>query len=311
MWGFFVFYNFINMKIKSARFATEKEVQSLENFMTGNNDEKSRFTNDWLLQNKDFFLKCYDDYPKDYTAQKQKEVDANNEKKLIEYNERMDEFEKLKNGICKCGYKNELYYWNETEVVGCPNYRDSDFEHTKMWKPWCYQSGPFLLEHNTQTFNRIKKLYDLPAGLKVSILEDFVEMNGKELYYERKHIVLNNKIDSARREQMVKNILEEKFEKVAHQKWIKYQLDIGKEKYCKPDFVCKSENYIYMIEQKKQASNIYKEQTDLYVDCIKFITNNAGINLPIKVVYVVEFEEKTNTDLTIIPFSNLSEYIFY
>jgi hypothetical protein len=28
------------------------------------------------------------------------------------------------------------------------------------------------------------------------------------------------------------------------------------------------------------------------------------------VVYVVEFEEKTNTDLTIIPFSNLSEYKF-
>jgi ssDNA-binding Zn-finger/Zn-ribbon topoisomerase 1 len=298
------------MKINNARWASEREVQSLENFLKGNNDEKSKFTNDWLLQNKDYFLKCYDNYPLDYTEQKQKEIDLLNERKLIEYYQKMEEFENLQNDVCICGHENILYYWNETEMVGCSNYKNTKFIHTRMFKPHYYLENKYILEHNTKTFDKLKTLYGLPVGLKVSILEDFVEMNGRKLYYEKKHIVLNNKIDSARREQMVKNILEENFDKIAHNKWIKYRLENGKEKYCQPDFVCKSDNYIYIIEQKKQASNIDKNQIELYTECIKIISNNSGINLPIKVIYIVEFDDKIKKNLTIIPFSKLIEYKF-
>jgi hypothetical protein len=125
-------------------------------------------------------------------------------------------------------------------------------------------------------------------------------------------MIAKSKTESERREEMVKEILMNKFNQIAAQKYIYYILEnTSKPKYCIPDFICRSNNSIYIIEQKKGAGNINTQQTELYKACVEYICKVHKITLPIKIAYIVEFEDEyMNKELKIIPFCKLLEYQF-
>jgi hypothetical protein len=293
------------MNIKYARLASEHETQEIKKWNRTKEDDKKKFTNEWLANNKDHFLKCYDDFPNDYRQDKLNKAQRQYEDKILIY-------EEAKYMKCVCGYDNQVITGPDWEFIGCKNYRDNSYYHTKIYKPHLPSNKNMNIEMSSIFMDHLKILNNLPNALKVSILYDFVKMNNRELYAVDLRTIAKSKTDSERREEMVKEILMTKFNKVNSQKHIYYKLEnSSKETYCIPDFICSNNNSIYIIEQKKGAGNINTQQTELYKACVEYICKVHKITLPIKIAYIVEFEDEyMNKDLNIIPFSKLLEYQF-
>lgn len=293
------------MNIKFARFASEEETKKIRSLYRTKDDDKKQFTNEWLASNKEYFLECYDNFPNDYRQHKLKKAQQEYEDKIMIY-------EEAKYMKCVCGYDNQVITGPDWEFIGCKNYRDNSYYHTKIYKPHLPSNNNMNMEMSSIFMDHLKMLYQLPNALKVSILYDFVKMNNRELYAIDNRMIAKLKTDSERREEMVKEILMNKFNQLAAQKYIYYLLEnTSKPKYCIPDFICRNNNSIYIIEQKKGAGNINLQQTELYKDCVEYICKVHKITLPIKIAYIVEFEDEyINKDLTIIPFSKLLEYQF-
>lgn len=303
------------MKLLNARFANEEETKSFYQFLKSKLSKKNEFTKDWLKTNGKFFIeihgKFYDDF-NNYKINLQKERYSERWKK---WKEAVISFENRKKNIgrCVCGRSEGLYLIGKQEFIGCTNYREQGYNHTRIFQP-CYEPiyTEYEVELTSNYLDDLKKFYKLPKELTQNILVDFLSLNGISTLVnieDRLSVTRNTCEKSKKRENLVKTFLQEKFKKLHHQKIIIAKFTDVKQTHFIPDFIGVTDNYIYLIEQKKNADLINKEQTDRYLLALDYIKKETKSDKQIRLLYLVE---EGNNDLlnNILNFKNINDYEF-
>jgi hypothetical protein len=304
-------------EIISARWATTKEVDDFYKWLNTKNKSKNDFTSKWLADNGEMFIRLHESYPDDYYNQKKQHYQELDVQRYENYKERLREYNYRKENLGRCAcFGNERVVLNGYEFIGCDNWQNSDYTHTKIYRPeWRERKEDEL--HSWCTFNpspsyitQLRQFYGLPKDLKPSILVEYLMMNSIELYHksvkEGQKVGVTSSSDSKTRERLVRSVLDSKFDKVLHQKMIKAEFKYAGKKNLIPDFICVKGDSLYLIEQKKRADLIDEQQINNYLQCLKLL---ASREYNLKYFVIVEFGE---TDLynNIVNFKDLSTYEF-
>jgi hypothetical protein len=287
--------------IQYAKWATKEETDALFDYFKKKNKLKDSFTNYWLSENGNEFLKLHSTFYNDYSIALSNEYQYKYDKKVREYNN-------LLKSNCTCKGNLQVVKYDTYEFIGCENYREYGFDHVRVYKPKMF---PFNEpEISTNYLFKLKTLYNLPAELKESILYEYLLItNTKPLLdlSSKYKIATDAKSKSKKREAIIKDILAMKFKKVYHQKAIKIKTD--KERIKIPDFICFTDNTCYVIEQKKTIENISDEQLNLYISALQWMANKANTNIVVKGYYILE-EGEYDLNNNILTLDTLTTYEF-
>jgi len=284
-----------------ARWATKEEKEKLDNFFIEKNHVKDKFTNDWLSKNGNSFLEMHDNYDDDFFNKRyNEEIQRLRDLNLKYINENIQYF-KIKSGekiLCQCGGFLKIVNFNGSEFVGCSNYRNKDVNHSGVYQRQL-KDLPSLFEwkekyirtkeeykdniFSSNYINEIKQINSLPSELKMSILLEFILMNGRQLYNEQaiEHVskVVKTKTTSKKRENIIDPILKSIFIKAEAQKAIYFKLKDDKRPRMKfPDFIATDGKAIYLFEQKKSQDDADIYQINLYERLINYITRDYPIH---------------------------------
>jgi hypothetical protein len=299
----------------SARWATDKEVSDFWESVSKKNKSKNDFTNKWLSNNGDQFIKLHEAFPGDMFEHKkrmyqEKKVQrlADFEQKIIQYNDRKENLQK-----CLCSADETIRIGSDYELIGCTKWMDLSQEHTKIYKPKWYEGNDsdeqFIFEASTQYISQLRDFYKLPKELKSSILIEFLLMNNIELLNadakEAQLVGSTASKDSTNREKLVKSILEKKGDKLGYQNMIKATFKYDGYSTLRTDFILIKGGNLYLIEQKKREDLIREDQINKYIQCLKYLAGKYNIFY----LVIVEFGD-TNLEKNIINFKDLSTYEF-
>jgi hypothetical protein len=182
-------------------------------------------------------------------------------------------------------------------MIGCTNYRDSNFEHFKMYRPKLYTSE-WTVEKRIEEF-QVNKTYlsdiikRLSIKAKASDLYEFLLLNNVKLHRddinrEYFYTARNAQELSRKREELIYSQLSKKYDKLEKQLVIAYQYNYENFiRFAIPDVVVFNKKNIIIYEQKKSIELINLLQTNLYVDLISQMVDDS---YSITVKYVIEEE---------------------
>ena len=298
-----------------ARWASEKEVSDFYGYLNSQKKNKNDFTSKWLADHGGDFIDLHSRFFDEYYLHKKNIYLKRLEESIILYHERLSSYNHRKENLdlCPCGSKERIYSYNDYEFIGCPNYKDLNYNHTKIYPPWNPEKNNDSIdeiEHykpGPQYLSVLKKFYNLPKELKSSILSEFLKMNNIPLLSDVDKIVRvasDASSLSKNRENLVRPILENCFDKVYYQKMIKAKYKYNSKTTFIPDFICVKDDAIYLIEQKKNIDNVNMDQINQYMELISFMINKSEKNYHLKYLIVLEFGE-TNLEKQIINFKDL------
>jgi hypothetical protein len=299
------------VEVEFARWATDEEVKKLKTFFREKRLDKDEFTTKWLSTNGDLFLELHDRFDIDFFDSRYKERAHDLRTLNLRYIDENLKFIKIKSGEkvqCECGGILKIVYYQDTEFVGCSNFRDNSISHTKVnqrilkeipslyeWKQQFIEQKEFYKEciFPSTYINEIKTTNNLPKELKMSILIEFLLMHSRELYNPKAldHVskITQTGSTSKKRENIILPILQSLFKKAEGQKAIYYRLKGEKRNSIKfPDFVATDGKTIFLFEQKKSEFDANIDQITLYEKVIAFIAKGY----PIKRYFI--FEEETD-----------------
>ena len=303
------------MKLLNARFANEEETKSFYQFLKSKVSNKNEFTKDWLKTNGKFFIEIHSKFYKDFNNYKINLQRERYSERWNKWKENVFFFENRKKNIgrCVCGRSEGLYLIGKQEFIGCTNYKEQGYNHTKIYQP-IYEPiyTEYEVELTSNYLDDLKKFYKLPKELTQNILADYLMLNGVDMLVnieDRLSLTRNTSEKSKKRENLVKTFLQEKFIKLHHQKIIIAKFTDTKQTHFIPDFIGVTDKNIYLIEQKKNAELINKEQTDRYLLALDYIKKETKSEKQIKLIYLVE---EGNNDLynNILNFKNINDYEF-
>lgn len=304
--------------IELARWATEEEINDFNKWCASKNTNKDFFTSDWLVNNGDYFIKIHESYPSDIINFKINEVEDYNKNRVETYNREINMFNSYSKGKCICGGNNVLiksqgvYY----SFIGCDNFREQGFNHTKISQPYLYvkdiEQELSYLEIKTNYLNNLKKINNLPIGLKESVLCQYLIMNNQTLHADlesRYNLTRDAKIKSNSREKIIEKILKDKFETVLYQKGIMVKMVGERMKLKFPDFVCITDSNCYIFEQKKNIGLINMSQSVEYQRILEHMILKAGKKIPVFNFFIIEegLIDETNFILNL---QSLQQYEF-
>jgi hypothetical protein len=306
---------FYFMELIRARFATDEETKSFYKFLNSKQNDKNDFTKKWLKTNGVKFIDLHQRFYDEFNQYNKDKAWEKHSLMWNKWNEDAKYFERRKREIGRCvrGRSEGLYQLGSKLMIGCTNFFEKGFEHTKIYEPInepIYQD--FDVELSTNYLNDLKTFYELPKELKQSILVDFLLINNIKLLANvegKLSITTSVREKSSKREDLFKSFLEEKFIKLYHQKIIIAKFTDTTKTHFIPDFIGVTENSIYLIEQKKNAGLINQEQTQRYLLALGYIKKETKSDKVLKLLYLVE--EGTN-DLynNILNFKNINDYEF-
>lgn len=298
-----------------ARWATNNEVIEFYNYLNNQKKSKNNFTTRWLADHGSVFIELHSRFNDEYSNYKMLQskegyLVARKEylQKQLEHNQRKSNLQ-----LCACGFNEQIITLsNGFEFIGCKNYTDTNFIHTRIYPP--HEPHPYYLEYkyepSSQYLTHLKSFYDLPKQLKNSILAEFLRMSGVELLYDIDKITKIGpevSANSKKRENLVKPILEQKFDKVSYQRMIKAKFKYSSKTTFIPDFICTKGSTVYLIEQKKDIHNVDEYQIESYLQCLKFIIDQSGKYYDLQYFIIIEFGE-SNLEKSVINFKDLSSY---
>jgi ssDNA-binding Zn-finger/Zn-ribbon topoisomerase 1 len=306
------------MELISARWATPKEVENFFNSLKKNKKDKNEFTYKWLFENGNQFIELHSSFRNDWIKHiKQKSIERSlfyleqRKQMLKEYEDK-----KINLGRCICQGNLKVVRGDGYEFIGCDNYREQGYDHTKIYKPYVndfidYDTLPeFTL--TSHYLSKLKEFYNLPKTLKVSILVEFLIMNDIELLYPiQEYLKIGVTVSKASktRENIVLPFLKKYFDKVYAQKMIIAKFTDTNQYQWFPDFICLKDNLCYIVEQKKNEDNINEYQTDRYLQALKYIAKSNNKTFDFRVLYIIE-EGKADLTKSIINIKQISEYEF-
>jgi ssDNA-binding Zn-finger/Zn-ribbon topoisomerase 1 len=304
--------------IEFARWATNKEIDDFYKWCKKKNDNNDFFTSDWLVKNGNNFIFLHQKYPDDIVKIKISEVNEYNENQKQAYRKQLDIFNSRLNSKCICGGNNVLLngYNDAYQFIGCDNYREQGFEHTKIYFPRLWQKDIeqelTWLEIRTNYLNNLKKINNLPSELKESVLCQYLLMNNQTLYADlesRFNLTRDVKIKSNSREKIIEKILIPKFEKVFYQKGIMVKMIGQKPKLKFPDFICINDSGCYIFEQKKTIDHINLSQAIEYQRILQHMIFKSKKDILVYNCFVIE-EGVTDENNLIFNLKSLQEYEF-
>jgi hypothetical protein len=303
------------MELIRARFATDEETKSFYKFLNSKQNDKNDFTKKWLKTNGSKFIELHQRFYDEFNQSAKDKAWDKHYERWNKWNEDVNYFERRKReiGRCICGRSEGLYQVGSILMIGCSNYREQGYNHTKIYEPVnepIYQDVDVKLSANY--LNDIKIFYELPKELKQSILVDYLLVNNIELLtnVEQKLSVTNGvREKSKKREDLFKSFLEEKFVKLYHQKIIIAKFTDTTKTHFIPDFIGVTDNSIYLIEQKKNAGLINQEQTQRYLLALEYIKKETKSDKDLKLLYLVE-EGANDLYNNILNFKNINDYEF-
>jgi len=302
--------------IEWARWATEKELSDFNSYKDKKRNDKDFFTSDWLIKNGKYFIEIHRTYPDDLIKLKIKEVEEKNILREKEYYENLDQFNNYVGKKCVCGGNNVYVDGIYGKFIGCDNFREPNFNHTKIPHPYLYQQdvedGLKYLEIRTNYLFLLKQMHDLPKELKESVLCNYLLMNNESLHADleqRYNLTRDVKTKSNNREKLIKQFLEKQFDKVLHQKGIMVKLYSERPRLKFPDFICFKNDLCYIFEQKKNIENIDITQTHLYLKAIDFMIKKSNKSIKLKSAYIIE-EGENDINNSIFNIQTLHTYEF-
>lgn len=307
------------MELIKARWGTLEEKADFFKWLKSKNTDKNQQTYDWLKLNGAIFIEDH----RSFFINKNDDIFYENQSKiqdiLKKHKDAVNNFNyKINNlGRCVCGKSENIVKTTfGGEFIGCTNWREQGYNHTKIFKPEREPNTDFLenqtYEPSSNYLHDLKKFYNYPSYLKQSILVDYLIMNNQELLadVEGKNNIINlSREKSRKREDFILDTLKYKFEKLHYQKLI--IADFTDKKNCKllPDYIGINNNSIYLIEQKKNISGINENQTDKYLSALKYLISQSGKELNLKLLYIIE-EGQNDLLNNIINFQNINDYEF-
>ena len=302
--------------IEWARWATKEELNSFQAYLTKKRNQKDFFTSDWLVKNGKYFIDIHKTYPDDIVTLKIKEVEENNLVRKKQYLEELEQFNEYLDKKCLCGGNNVYIESIYGKFIGCDNFRESGFNHTRIRHPHLYQQDVQeslkYLEIRTNYLFLLKQMHDLPKDLKESVLCNYLLMNNQTLYADleqRYNLTRDVKTKSDIRERIIKPILESKFDKVVYQKGIMLKIAFERPQLKRPDFICVKDKSCYIFEQKKNIENISITQTHLYLKALEYMIQKENKELSLKTAYIIE-EGQTDIQNNIFNLKSLQDYEF-
>ncbi len=183
-----------------------------------------------------------------------------------------------------CGEK--LKYISSYDFWGCSNYKDPG-QHSTFSK----KDPVFNYYHVNIPAHWIPEIIDelqLKGKLTAKPLYEFyIGMGLEDLrtkYGYRSSLNVINSLTKTKRasvEQELKALkhLQSIFTKVVYQQCISYKIKGEKEKFCIPDFICGSDEEVYVIDAKLDACNDTKML--LYISLVSFITSSKKDKRPV------------------------------
>jgi hypothetical protein len=306
------------MELISARWATLKEVDDFYKYLKSSNKSKDEYTNKWLFENGSHFIQLHKSFEKDWIKFTKEKYNRYHQEYLQRQHQKLQEYQDRKNNLsrCICQGNEKVFKYNELEFIGCDNYREPGYDHTRIYKPSIVNNinddvnPEFTL--TSQYLSKLKTLYNLPKELKVSILAEFLVINDIELLYPLQD-KLKTGVDASKksktREQIVLPFLNKYFDKVYPQRMIIANFTDTKQYQWFPDFICLKDNLCYIVEQKKHQDLINTNQTDRYLQALKYIAKSNNKTFDFRVLYIIE-EGKADLTKSIINIKQISEYEF-
>jgi hypothetical protein len=289
--------------IEYARFATKQEVTSFWDFVNKKRKQKDSFTNKWLSDNGDNFIKLHRTFLNDWFRFKKAEHD-------LRYSERIKDYDREKKRKCICMGNLKEVDMGDYQFIGCENWRERGYDHTRIYKPKYTEFVPNDL--STRYLGNLKSLYNLPKELKESNLYEYLIMMDVEPYINLDSTYKIGKDaanKSKKREAINKDILRTKFEKIYHQKGLKIKYKDGKEVLRFIDFIVMHKDNCILFEQKKTVDNINPDQINEYTNAIKWIINSSNLNYKVVHYFLIEQGEH-DLEKNILTLDKLMSYDF-
>jgi len=301
------------IEIKDVRWATKKEIDNFYRFLKEKTNEKDLFSYNWLSKNGDNFISLHDSFVDDKTKEQIKKYKLSYQQRLLDYKNKLHEYENSINRKCICRGDIVRVVFDNYEFMGCSNYRESGWEHFRLYKPTEPMSPDvfkYVYEPSSSYLVQMRNFYNLPKELKPSVLLEYLNMKGiTPLAETMLKTAVNNKSRSNKREGIVKPILLKKMDKVKSQPMLMITLSDGTKMKKIPDFICTKNKKVFIIEQKKGVHLINESQTMLYCQAVSFLVNKSKKELEIDYRYVIE-DGNTDDDNKIINFKDLEHYEF-
>lgn len=287
---------------KFVRRATEKDLDIRKSRIEKG---RNKATLDQLQQISEMIIKVHNSYYDEKLKEFTDKVTFQEEERQLKYKVESEKFNKMVNTIqsgvkptLKCNCLGDLTYYNrDFEMIGCTNYRDSNFEHVKMYRPKLYTSE-WTVEKRIEEF-QVNKTYlsdiikRLSIKAKASDLYEFLVLNNVKLHRddinrEYFYTARNAQELSRKREELIYSQLSKKYDKLEKQLVIAYQYNYENFiRFAIPDVVVFDKKNIIIYEQKKSIELINLLQTNLYVDLISQMVDDS-YNITVK--YVIEEE---------------------
>lgn len=301
-----------------ARFSTKTDM-----IIRNKRIEKSNTKSDlhWLQSNSDKVIelhrRIYDDELSRYITKKKESFELSGIKyqlKLKEYNEIINKLDIYPKPKCVC--QGNLIYIDRFNLISCDNFRDTNFNHFKMYKPVPYIK--FDLDRCIDEFEISKNYLSLiikqfPVKIKASDLYEFLILNKVKLHrddIDRDYFQVGkqNADISRKREDLINAILTDKFDKVWKQLPITYQnSNENFIRFAIPDFIVKKNQRVILFEQKKTIDNVISSQIDLYIELLKKI---GATYVDVFIIIEQEIEYKYQNEYNILTLNELKNYEF-
>lgn len=303
------------VKITDARWETSTEKQQRIDYFAKKQNNSKEYSVIYCNQFNDKLVKWYNEFKVDYTNElilKEEKTYQQRLKSFIDYKKSCREKDKIIDDIrynnaeylCECG--NKLKYVENFNFVGCTNYRDKSKHHSYInytdWEKLNQQELNITVnpvEYSKNHLDLFRVRYDIPKNVKMSVIYKTLKSNGVEFLCDinesRFNIGRNASNNSNLEEILIKEILENKFEKVSYQPGIKYKTESSLNWQVKiPDYICQNSESIFVFDAKKNIDNIDIDQLKFYHELVDFIRFKHGINKQVKSYFIVF--DPLNTD---------------
>jgi hypothetical protein len=174
---------------------------------------------------------------------------------------------------------------------GCPNYQDGQ-KHSTFNSEFAPYEVKVSVDKNWLTeillqagLHGSAKAKELLVFYQDREMKDLRTEFGFEPTDKMINTLVEAKARSAKQEKAATEFLSNRFEKVAAQQCIFYQLEGAQEKFCIPDFICSNSQSVWVIDAKLDYTNDTK--MDLYTALIRFIMAGRGDKREIRSAHVM------------------------
>lgn len=290
-------------QIEYAKVMSNEEKKSLIHFFKSKDEKQNSKCEKLMIDNKDLLINAYMDY--------NMKVISERDMRLREVNKKINLWNKKE---CVCG--KPMRFVDGYGFWGCTDYMNKEKEHSnfnsstadnlsnqfdyclkvRVNKDWATE---IIRDNNFRDKIKAKQLILFYDSIG---LEDLRSKYGYKSTIESISSYVNANEESKKEERKVTDFMANIFGIINSQLALKYKIQGEKEKTCIIDLITSDDEDVFLIEIKRNTTNVDDEQLSLYNDIIKCVMNTTGDTRELTPLFII-----SNLD----GYDDPNEYFFF